>query len=134
MLPTTSHHAYTHEEATDKELGYQPVSAWFTERSMEALAQFLAALAEVREGDGTLLDNSILFYGSGMSDSNLHLHKNLPITVVHGKNMGIQGNRHVRAKEGTPLANLQMTLLGKMGVGAEKFGDSQGELDLLAGI
>ncbi|MDO8794442.1 MAG: hypothetical protein Q7J25_07480, partial [Vicinamibacterales bacterium] len=72
--------------------------------------------------------------GSGMSDSNLHLHKNLPITVVHGKNMQIAGNRHVKAKDGTPLANLQMTLLGKMGIGVDKFGDSLGELDLLTGI
>ena len=126
-----SHHPLSHHQNNPEKLARQAKLNAF---QMRMLAYFVDKLARTQEGDGNMLDNSILFYGSGMSDSNLHLHKNLPITVVHGKNMGITGNRHVRAKEGTPLANLQMTLLGKMGVGVDRFGDSEGELDLLTGI
>ncbi len=126
-----SHHPLSHHQNNPEKLARQAKLNTF---QMKMLAYFVETLQKTQEGDGNLLDNSVLFYGSGMSDSNLHLHKNLPITVVHGKNMGITGNRHVRAKEGTPLANLQMTLLGKMGVDAERFGDSDGELDLLTGI
>ena len=126
-----SHHPLSHHQNNPEKLARQAKLNAF---QMRMLAYFVDKLARTQEGDGNMLDNSILFYGSGMSDSNLHLHKNLPITVVHGKNMGITGNRHVRAREGTPLANLQMTLLGKMGVGVDRFGDSEGELDLLTGI
>jgi len=126
-----SHHPLSHHQNNPEKLARQAKLNAF---QMRMLAYFVDKLAGTPEGDGTMFDNSLLFYGSGMSDSNLHLHKNLPITVVHGKNMDIAGNRHVKAKEGTPLANLQMTLLGKLGIGVEKFGDSQGELDLLTGI
>jgi hypothetical protein len=126
-----SHHPLSHHQNNPEKLARQAKLNTF---QMKMLAYFVDKLAQTSEGDGNMLDNSLLFYGSGMSDSNLHLHKNLPITIVHGKNMGIQGNRHVKAKDDTPLANLQMTLLGKMGVDAEKFGDSEGELDLMTGI
>jgi hypothetical protein len=126
-----SHHPLSHHQNNPEKLARQAKLNAF---QMRMLAYFVDTLAKTPEGDGNMLDNSVLFYGSGMSDSNLHLHKNLPITVVHGKNMGITGNRHVLAKEGTPLSNLQMTLLGKMGIDAEKFGDSRGALDLMTGI
>src|SRR5207247_1387478 len=101
---------------------------------MKMLSYFVDKLEATREGDGTMLDHSLLFYGSGMSDSNLHLHKNLPITIVHGKGLGIQGNRHLGAKEDLPLANLQLTVIDKLGLNVEKFGDSEGELNLLSGV
>ncbi|MGE0392978.1 MAG: DUF1552 domain-containing protein [Vicinamibacterales bacterium] len=126
-----SHHPLSHHQNNPEKLARQAKLNAF---QMRMLAYFVDSLAKTQEGDGNMLDNTVLFYGSGMSDSNLHLHKNLPITVVHGKNMGITGNRHLLAKEGTPLSNLQMTLLGKMGIGVEKFGDSRGELDLLTGV
>jgi len=126
-----SHHPLSHHQNNPEKLARQAKLNAF---QMRMLAYFVDKLAATPDGDGNMFDNSLLFYGSGMSDSNLHLHKNLPITVVHGKALGITGNRHVKAKDGTPLANLQMALLGKMGIGVEKFGDSRGELDLLTGI
>ena len=126
-----SHHPLSHHQNNPEKLSRQAKLNTF---QMKMLTYFLDTLAATKEGDGNMLDNSVLLYGSGMSDSNLHLHKNLPITVVHGKNMQIAGNRHLKAKDGTPLANLQMTLLGKMGIGVDTFGDSRGGLDLMTGI
>ena len=126
-----SHHPLSHHQNNPEKLSRQAKLNTF---QMKMLTYFLDTLAATKEGDGNMLDNSVLLYGSGMSDSNLHLHKNLPITVVHGKNMNVVGNRHVKAKDGTPLANLQITLLGKMGIGVDKFGDGLGELDLMTGL
>ena len=101
---------------------------------MKMLDYFVEKLAATHEGDSTMLDQMLLLYGSGMSDSDLHLHRNLPIVVAHGKDLGIQGNRYIKPAEGTPLANLHLALLDKLGLAAEKFGDSNGELNLMTGI
>ena len=69
-----------------------------------------------------------------MSDSHLHVATNVPTLLVHGSQYGIKGDRHLRAPEGTPLANLQLTLLDKLGVDVEHFGDSTGELRLVTGV
>ena len=74
------------------------------------------------------------FYGSGMSDSNLHTHKNVPTLVLAGKRSGIAGNRYLHFPDTTPLANLQLTMLEKLGIPMEKFGDSTGQLTRLAGV
>jgi hypothetical protein len=63
-----------------------------------------------------------------MSDSNLHLPENVPTLVVGGKAHGIKGGNHIKVAKGTPLTNLQLTLLHRMGVDAESFGDSTGEI------
>ena len=80
------------------------------------------------EGDGTMLDHSLFLYGTGISDSNTHFHDDLPIAIVGGKAGGIKGGRYVRYPKGTPLANLHVTLLDKLGVHVDKFGDSAGPL------
>lgn len=90
-------------------------------------AEFLAKLRAVPEGDGTLLDHSLLLYGSGMGNPNLHDHSNLPILVAGGAG-GMQGGRHLRFDKPTPLANLHHALLEKAGVDLEAFGDSTGPL------
>jgi hypothetical protein len=90
-------------------------------------AEFLAKLRAVPEGDGTLLDHSLLLYGSGMGNPNLHDHTNLPILVAGGAG-GMQGGRHLRYDQPTPLANLHHALLEKAGVDLEAFGDSTGPL------
>jgi len=84
------------------------------------------------DGDGSLLDHTLLLYGSGMSDSNLHLMWDVPTMVVGGRDFGITGGRHIRYPKGTPLANLQLTLLDKMGVRVDRFGDSTGKLNLVS--
>jgi hypothetical protein len=94
-------------------------------------AEYIAKLAATKEGEGTLLDHSLLLYGSGMGNPNVHDHTNLPIIVAGGANAGIQGNRHVRYEKTVPLANLHLTLLDKAGVRLEKFGDSSGIIEVL---
>jgi hypothetical protein len=95
------------------------------------LAEYIAKLAATIEGDSTLLDNSLLLYGSGMGNPNVHDHTNLPIIVAGGANAGVKGNRHLRYDKTVPLANLHLTLLDKAGVKLEKFGDSSGIIEVL---
>ena len=94
-------------------------------------AEYIAKLAATKEGDSTLLDNSLLLYGSGMGNPNVHDHTNLPIIVAGGANAGVKGNRHLRYEKTVPLANLHLTLLDKAGVKLEKFGDSSGIIEML---
>ncbi|MDQ8190808.1 DUF1552 domain-containing protein [Roseibacillus persicicus] len=92
-------------------------------------AEFLQKLAATEDGAGSLLDHSLLLYGSGMGDPNLHDHTNLPIVVAGGAAGGMQGGRHIRYENPTPLANLHLTLLDKVGVALGQFGDSNGQVD-----
>jgi hypothetical protein len=93
-------------------------------------AEYIEKLAATPEGEGSLLDHSLILYGSGMGNPNLHDHTNLPVLVAGGASSGIPGNRHVRYEKATPLANLHLTLLDRAGVTVEKFGDSTGMLSL----
>lgn len=95
-------------------------------------AEFLAKLAATKEGNGTLMDNSLYLYGSGMGNPNLHDHNNLPIIVAGGAAGGMKGGRHIQFDKPTPLANLHLTLLDKVGVKLDKFADSSGKLDELS--
>ena len=90
-------------------------------------AKFLKKLAEMPDGDGTMLDHSIILYGSNMSNSNAHNQFPLPTLVVGGGCGKIKGDQHLRYPDHTPLANLLLTLLDRAGVPVEKLGDSTGE-------
>jgi Protein of unknown function (DUF1552) len=92
----------------------------------QVFAKFLTKLAATPDGDGSLLDHSILLYGSNMSNSNAHDEYPLPTVVVGGGAGKLKGNQHVKYPEKTPLANLLQTLLDRAGVPVEKFGDSTG--------
>jgi hypothetical protein len=95
---------------------------------VEQLAYFLERLKSVPEGDGTLLDNSMIVYGGGIGDGNRHNHDNLPILLA-GKGGGtLKPGRHVRYPKETPLMNLYLSMLDRMGAPAESFGDSTGRL------
>jgi hypothetical protein len=94
-------------------------------------AEFLEKLQATKEGNGSLLDNSLYLFGSGMGNPNVHDHVNLPILVAGGAAGGMQGGRHIRFQNPTPLANLHLTLLDKVGVHLEKFSDSNGRVDEL---
>lgn len=96
-------------------------------------ARFLDKLASIREGDGTLLDNSTLLYGSALSDGNKHLPVNLPILVAGRGGGRITAGQHLRVEEQTPVANLYRSMLDTVGVRTEKVGDSTGKLDALFG-
>lgn len=90
-------------------------------------AYYLDKLNSVKDGDGTLLDTTMILYGGGLSDSNAHLATNLPVVLVGGTG-SIQGGRHLKFGDETPMANLHVTMLHKLGVEVESLGDSTGEL------
>jgi hypothetical protein len=95
---------------------------------MTQFAYFLGKLKGIREGEGTLLDNCMILYGSGNGDGNRHNHDNLPILLA-GKGGGtLKTGRHVQYEKETPLTNLYLSLLDRMGVHEEKLGDSTGRL------
>ncbi len=94
-------------------------------------AGFLEKMAATPDGTGSLLDHSLYLYGSGMGNPNVHDHTNLPIVVAGGRGIGMRGGRHIQSSEPTPLANLHLTLLDKVGIHLDRFGDSTGKLDAL---
>ncbi len=90
----------------------------------QVFAKFVKKLSEQNDGEGSMLDNTTILYGSNMSDSNLHNHFPLPTAVVGGGAGKIRGGQHLRYPDKTPLANLLLTLLTKAGVPVQKIGDS----------
>lgn len=92
-------------------------------------AEYLERLKNTPEGNGSLLDNVLLLYGSGIGNPNIHNHSNLPVIVAGGAAGGMKGNRHIRYEKPTPLANLHLSLLDKVGVKIDQFGDSTGKID-----
>jgi hypothetical protein len=93
-------------------------------------AKFLAKLQSTKDGDGTLLDHSILLYGSNMSNSNAHNHFPLPNLVLGGGAGTLQGHRHLKFPDHTPMSNLLLALLDKAGVHQDTLGDSTGALSI----
>jgi hypothetical protein len=91
-------------------------------------AYYLERLKATADGDGSLLDHGLYLYGSGMGDPNVHSHVNLPILLAGGA-AGVKGARHIKYAEPTPLANLHLTLLDKVGVRLDTFADSTGKID-----
>jgi hypothetical protein len=93
---------------------------------------FLQKLESVHEGEGTLLDHSMILYGSSLSNGNGHQHDNLPLLLVGGGNGRLKGGRHLRFPDETPMTNLHLTVLDMLGVPVDKLGDSTGALNLLS--
>jgi hypothetical protein len=93
---------------------------------VERFADFVAKLAATPDGEGTLLDHSVLMYGSNMSNSDRHNSYPLPALLVGGGRGSLKGSQHIELPDHTPLANLHLTLLGKLGIQQERFGDSTG--------
>jgi len=91
-------------------------------------AYFLEKLNKVPDGDGTLLEHSLVLYGSGMSDANSHNHDPLPVLLAGRAAGAVEGNRHLVQPAGTPMSNLLLALLGKFGGEEERFGDSTGRV------
>jgi hypothetical protein len=87
-------------------------------------AYFVDKLSKLPDGDGTLLDHSVVLYGSGMSDGNSHNHDPLPIVLAGRAGGTLKGNRHIRQKDLTPMSNMLLAILGKLGCPEEHFGDS----------
>jgi hypothetical protein len=91
-------------------------------------AYLVERLRETPEESGTLLDRSLIVYGSGIRDGDRHDHDDLPILLAGGSNGTVKGGRHVRHSAGTPLCNLYVSLLDRIGVRTDRFGDSTGRL------
>ncbi len=94
-------------------------------------SEFLQKLHDTPDGDGSLLDHTVYMYGSGIGNPSLHDHQNLPILVAGGAASGMNGGQHIRYKEETPLANLHLTLLDRVGVHLDSFEDSSGKIENL---
>ncbi|MEJ7609064.1 MAG: DUF1552 domain-containing protein [Bryobacteraceae bacterium] len=99
---------------------------------VELFAYFLGKLKATKDGDGTLLDNSMIVYGSALADGNRHTHEDLPLMLAGRGAEKLHPGRHVQYESGTPMTNLYLSLLDHMGVQSEKIGDSTGKLPYLA--
>jgi hypothetical protein len=116
----TSHHANNPEKLAK----LAKINAYHA----SLFAYFLDKLKSTPEGNGTLLDHSLYLYGSGMGNPDVHDHANLPILVAGGAAGRVKGGRHIRYKDPTPLANLHLSLLDRVGVHLDSFADSQGRV------
>lgn len=120
---TDPHHPLTHHgNDADKIAKVAKINQFH----VSLFAEFLQKLHDTPEGDGSLLDHVLYLYGSGMGNPNVHDHTNLPIIVAGGAAGNMRGGRHLKFQQATPLANLHLTLLDKVGVRLESFADSDG--------
>jgi len=122
------HHPLTHNGGDPEKLAKV---AKINQFHVSLFAYYLEKLAAVPDGDGTLLDHSLILYGSGMGNPNIHDHVNLPIIVAGGSAGKARGGRHIKYAEPMPLANLHLTMLEAAGVRLDKFADSTGKIDTL---
>ena len=125
------HHPMTHHQNLPEKM---EKCAKIQTYHVNLFANYLEKLRSTPDGDGSLLDHVILLYGGGISHSDRHTHGPLPTLVIGGGAGTIKGGRHLVYPEHTPLTNLQMTLLGNLGVPVEKLGDSTGQLKELSGL
>jgi hypothetical protein len=98
---------------------------------MQAFANHLKKLQDTPDGDGTLLDHTVFLYGACLSDSNAHDHENLPTLLVGGTRDQFAGDRHIVCPEHTPMTNLFLSILDKVGVPIDSMGNSSGRLEPL---
>ncbi len=120
-----SHHGGREDRVTEY--------AKINEYHISMIPYFLEKLANITEGDGTLLDKTMLLYGSPMGDSNLHNHKRCPLFVAGGAGGQLDGNMHIKAPDGTPMANVMLSLMHKLGLDdMPSFGDSTGDFSFAA--
>jgi hypothetical protein len=123
---TEGHHGLTHHSGDRSKI--EKVTQ-INEYHIKQFAWLLEKMKAIRDGDGSLLDNSMIIYGAALADGNSHQHHNLP-TVLAGRGHGtIQPGRHVRYPNETPITNLYLSMFDRMGVTADSFGDSTGRLD-----
>ncbi len=126
-VPDSFHPLSHHANDKDRLRKLTLVQTWH----MERFAEFIAKMANTPDGDGSLLDHSLFMYGSNMSNSDRHNNYPLPIILVGGANGAIKGGKHVVPADKTPVANLHLTVLEKLGIGQARFGDSTG---VIAGV
>ena len=121
------HHVVSHHQHNPETLEMQ---AKINLLQTTLLAYYLTKLEATADGEGSLLDHMMILYGSGMSNSQAHDPLNLPVLLLGGGSGRIKGGRHLRYAKGTPLANLHLAMLARLGLGRDSFGNSTGELHL----
>jgi hypothetical protein len=130
---TEGHHGLSHHQDNPAQIAKL---AKLNTYQTELFAWYLEKLRTTPDGDGTLLDHSMFLYGAGLSNPNLHAHYDLPLAVLGGGAGRLKGGRHLLFKEETPMTNLLLSLLDKVGVHAETLGDSTGRIPIepLSGV
>ncbi len=124
---TTPFHTLSHHREVPEQIEeYARLNRYHVSKA----AQFLQHLRDTPDADGNLLDHSLVLYGSPMGDSHVHEHKFLPLFLAGRANGMLKGNLHVRCPEETPMANLLLSILHKLGVDIDRIGDSTGEVEL----
>jgi hypothetical protein len=124
---TDGHHTISHHQNNPERLDkYARINTYH----VQLFAYFVDKLRSTPDGDGSLLDHSLLLYGGGISDGDKHSHLALPLVLVGGSAGRVRGGRHVAYPSGTPMNNLLLSMLDKVGVRTEQFGDATGELEL----
>ncbi len=123
------HHPLTHHQNNPEKM---EKCTRIQRHHISLFAEYLGKLRDTPDGDGKLLDHTILLFGAGISNSDRHTHGPLPALLVGGGAGTLKGGRHLVYPEHTPLTNLQLTLLNKLGVAAEKLGDSSGQFKELS--
>jgi hypothetical protein len=122
------HHSITHHQNDPVKIAnVAKIDAYL----VQTFSYFLEKLRATPDGDGNLLDHSLILYGSGLGDANIHTHHELPTALIGGGG-GIKGGRHLKYPKDTPLNNLLVTMLHKAGLHTENFGDATGELEHLS--
>ncbi len=121
------YHFLTHHAGNKEKIQkVAKIERWY----MEQFARFLGKLDGMKEADGSsVLDNSMIVYGCAIGDGNLHNHDDLPVVLAGGGGGSLRPGRHLKVKSETPMTNLFVSLLDRMGVRAERVGDSTGKLD-----
>jgi hypothetical protein len=99
---------------------------------MEQFAYFIQKRKSIKEGEGSQIDNCMIVYGSGLSDGNRHNHNDLPVLMAGRGGGTIQTGRHVHYPKDTPMTNLYLSMMERVGAPIERIGDSTGTLDQLA--
>jgi hypothetical protein len=126
-----AHHGMTHHKGDEDKI---EKIARINQYHLQQFAYFLGKLKSIQDGDGTLLDHSMVLYGSGISDGNRHDHGNLPALLAGRASGTLRPGRHVVYEKGTPMANLFLSMLDRMDIRPESVGDSNGELDQLSDL
>jgi hypothetical protein len=126
-----AHHPTSHHGNDPEKLGkLAKINAYH----VSLFAYYVEKLKATPDGDGSLLDHSMIMLGSGMGNPDIHNHVNLPILVAGGGAGKMKGGRHIKYDEPTPLANLHLTLLDKVGIHLDSFADSKGRVDELLSV
>jgi hypothetical protein len=125
------HHSVTHHQNDPDKIAK---TIKINEVHVKTFAYYVDRMKNTPDGDGSLLDHSMLLYGSSIDDGNRHTHDDLPLVLVGGANGQIKGGRHIAYKAETPMNNLLLTVLDKAGVQPGKFGDATGEANLLSDV